>query len=415
MAAVLRGLTWDHPRGYLVLDALAGALGPAITVHWERQPLEDFESRPLRTLAGHYDLLVVDHPGLGEAVRDGALRPMHELFSRPELAGWRAGSAGASFDSYRIGRRQWALPLDAAAQVSAARPDLMPDQPASWADAVQAAAEVPTVLCLGGPHALLMFSAICVAAGSAPATAGREFVTVAAGTAALRVMAALLARADPELSQRNPIGVLEAMAAPDGPAYCPLVYGYVTYARRGSPGGGPAEPPAARRPASPASASPGRHRLTFFDAPAGRSGIGSVLGGTGLAVTRSCAQPAAAAALIRTLLSEPVQTGLFAAYGGQSAARQAWQDTAADQASGGFYRATWATVQRAWVRPRFAGYPAFQSAASAVLRDGLLGGQPHGTLVGQVNELFVDAWQATQPPAPPPGSGLGLAQQRRTR
>ena len=112
------------------------------------------------------------------------------------------------------------------------------------------------MLCLGGPHALLMFSAICVAAGSAPATAGREFVTEAAGTAALRVMAALLARADPELSQRNPIGVLEAMAAPDGPAYCPLVYGYVTYARRGSPGG-PAEPPAARRPASPASASPG--------------------------------------------------------------------------------------------------------------------------------------------------------------
>ena len=140
-----------------------------------------------------------------------------------------------------------------------------------------------------------------------------------------------------------------------------------------------------------------------------------MLGGTGLAVTRSCAQPAAAAALIRTLLSEPVQTGLFAAYGGQSAARQAWQDTGADQASGGFYRATWATVQRAWVRPRFAGYPAFQSAASAVLRDGLLGGQPHGALVGQVNELFADAWQAAQPPAPPPGSGPGLAQQRRTR
>ncbi len=91
MTAVLRGLTWDHPRGYRVLDALAGALGPEITVRWDRQPLEDFESRPLRTLADDYDLLVVDHPGLGEAVRDGALRPMHELFSRPS---WPAGGPG---------------------------------------------------------------------------------------------------------------------------------------------------------------------------------------------------------------------------------------------------------------------------------------------------------------------------------
>ena len=395
MTAVLRGLTWDHPRGYRVLDALAGALEPEITVRWDRQPLEDFESRPLRTLAGHYDLLVVDHPGLGEAVRDGALRPLHEIFSRPELAAWRAGSAGASFDSYRLAGRQWALPLDAAAQVSAARPDLMPARPSSWPAAIRATAEVPAVLCLGGPHALLMFSAICVAAGSAPATAGREFVTEAAGTAALRVMADLLARADRDLSQRNPIGVLEAMAAPGGPAYCPLVYGYVTYSA--GPGG---------RPPGPA--------LSFFDAPAGAGGIGSVLGGTGLAVTRSCTQPAAAAALIRTLLSEPVQAALFAQHGGQSAARQAWQDPAVDQASGGFYRATWATVQRAWVRPRFAGYPAFQSAASAVLRDGLLAGQPHRALVGQVNELFAAAWRSAQQPAGHAGAGAGTVQQRRT-
>ena len=362
-------------------------------MRWDRQPLADFESRPLRALAGHYDLLVVDHPGLGEAVRDGVLRPADEIFSRPELAAWRAGSAGASFDSYRIGRRQWALPLDAAAQVSAARPAEMPARPASWADAVQAAAEVPTVLCLGGPHALLMFSAICVSAGSAPATAGRQFVTPAAGAAALRVMASLLARADPELSQRNPIGVLEAMAGPGGPAYCPLVYGYITYSRR---------------------AGPGRRRLAFFDAPAGPGGIGSVLGGTGLAVTRSCAQPAAAAAVIRALLSEPAQTGLFAEHGGQSAARQAWQDARADQASAGFYGSTWATVQRAWVRPRFAGYPAFQLAASAVLRNGLLAGQPHSALVGQVNELFAGAWQSARPSAQPPGARLGLPAHRRT-
>jgi len=418
VTAVLRGLTWDHPRGYRVLDALAGALEPEITVRWDRQSLEDFESRPLRTLADDYDLLVVDHPGLGEAVRDGALRPMHEIFSRSELAGWRAGSAGASFDSYRLGQRQWALPLDAAAQVSVARPDLVGAGPASWADAVRLAGEVPTALCLGGPHALLMFSALCVAAGAAPATDGPEFVTAAAGAAALQVMADLLARSDRGLAVRNPIAVLDAMAAGDGPAFCPLIYGYVTYSASpgGRPPGTPRASPARRGHASgeprlAGDQEPERHKLAFFDAPAGAGGIGSVLGGTGLAVTRSCAQPAAAAALIRTLLSERVQTGLFAAHGGQSAAAAAWLDPGANAASGGFYQATWATVQQAWVRPRLAGYLEFQAEASAALRDGLLAGEPHGSLVRRVNEMFARAGQA----APQPGDRLGIGQRGRMR
>ena len=385
MTVRLSGLTWDHPRGYRVLDALAGALEPDVSVHWQRQSLEGFESRPLRTLADDFDLLVVDHPGLGEAIGDGALLPLDEVFGEQELAAWRTASVGASYDSYVLDGRPWALPLDAAAQVAVARPDLMEARPASWEQACQAARSHPTTLCLGGPHALLMFSAICVAAGTAPArddaNAGNEeptrdhgpFVTDAAGAAALAIMSDLLACADRELSQRNPIGVLDAMAAGTGPAYCPLVYGYVTYQR-------------------PLGGEPGSSRLAAFDAPAGRGGIGSVLGGTGLAITRSAIELGAAAALIRTLLSDEVQIGLYAELGGQSSARQAWQHPGADAAGGGFYRATLATVEQAWVRPRFAGYPEFQLAASAVLREGLLAGEPHAGLVRRVNELYAAAW-----------------------
>jgi multiple sugar transport system substrate-binding protein len=385
MTVRLRGLTWDHPRGYLVLDALAATLEPDVSVRWQRQRLEEFESRPLRTLADDFDLLVVDHPGLGEAVRDGALLPLDEVFGEQELSGWRAASAGASYDSYVLDGRPWALPLDAAAQVAVARPDLMDARPATWAQARQAARDHETTLCLGGPHALLMFSAICVAAGSPPAAPARPgpagtrspagdgpFVSETAGTAALAIMADLLACADRELSQRNPIGVLDAMAASGGPAYCPLVYGYVTYQR-------------------PLAGEPGSSRLAAFGAPAGPGGIGSVLGGTGLAITRSAAELGAAAALIRTLLSDEVQVGLYAELGGQSSARQAWEHPGADAAGGGFYRATLATVEQAWVRPRFAGYPEFQTAASAALREGLLAGEPHAGLVRRVNELFAAA------------------------
>ena len=86
-----------------------------------------------------------------------------------------------------------------------------------------------------------------------------------------------------------------------------------------------------------------------------------------------------------------MQVGLYAELGGQSSARQAWQHPGADAAGGGFYRATLATVEQAWVRPRFAGYPEFQTAASAVLREGLLAGEPHAGLVRRVNELFAAA------------------------
>lgn len=383
VTATLRGLTWDHPRGYRVLDALAATAAPGEAVRWQRQPLEDFESRPLRTLAGRFDLLVIDHPGLGEAIRDDSLQPLDGLLRAAELAGWHEATVGASFDSYRLDGRQWALPLDAAAQVSVCRPDLLDERPASWADACRIAAEHPTALCLGGPHALLMFAAICLASGAPPGAAPGEFVPAEAGAAALDVMAGLLAHADRAVSQRNPIGVLDAMTASGGPAYCPLVYGYVTYHRPDS----------------------GRPRLAAFDAPGGPGGIGSVLGGTGIAVTRSCARTAAAAGLLRRLLSEPVQVGLYAQLGGQSSLRRAWQDGDADRRNGGFYAATRRTVESAWLRPRFAGYPAFQAVASAVLREGLLGGKQHGVLLRRVSDLFARARESGGPESGAPGGG----------
>jgi hypothetical protein len=67
----LRGITWDHPRGYAALtelerlDANADARYGAVPapLAWDRQPLAGFESQPIADLAGRYDLLVIDHPG----------------------------------------------------------------------------------------------------------------------------------------------------------------------------------------------------------------------------------------------------------------------------------------------------------------------------------------------------------------
>ena len=130
-AVNLRGLTWDHPRGYAVLDALG-------RMTWHRQSLEDFESRPIAEVADHYDLLVIDHPGLGDAIAADSLQPLDNLFDVAELTGYRNATVGSSYDSYTVDGRQWALPLHAAAQVAVAT-RAMAERPRTWDEALRAA------------------------------------------------------------------------------------------------------------------------------------------------------------------------------------------------------------------------------------------------------------------------------------
>ncbi|MGW8949502.1 carbohydrate ABC transporter substrate-binding protein [Streptomyces sp. NPDC055709] len=376
----LRGLTWDHPRGYGPLEELTrldasvptGCETVGRPLRWDRQSLAGFESAPIADLAADYDVLVIDHPGLGSAIDSGCLVPMDTLFEASELKAWREAAVGSSYDSYALDGRTWALPLDAAAQVAAARPDLMDGRPMprTWAEVAELARTVPVTLCLGGPHAFLTFCSLCLAQGEVPGRR-REFVSRGSGLAALETIAGLLARTPTGRPwSRNPIGVLRAMAGAGGPAYCPLVYGYVTYARSGP------------------------YPLVFGDAPAWRPGgrPGSVLGGAGLAVSgRRAGDPAVRGAVrdhLRRLLAGPVQRELFPVTGGQPAARAAWTDRWANDRSGGFYRSTLTTVESAWVRPRWPGYPAFQEAASRLLREGLAEGAPHAALLDALDARY---------------------------
>lgn len=115
----LRGITWDHPRGYAALaelerldaqaDTRYGAAPVPLT--WDRQPLAGFESGPIADLAGRYDLLVVDHPGLGAAMP--TLHPLDELFSPSELAALAAVAVGQSAPigtPVTSGRCRWTRP-----------------------------------------------------------------------------------------------------------------------------------------------------------------------------------------------------------------------------------------------------------------------------------------------------------------
>ena len=67
----LKGMTWSHPRGFDPLVACAAAWREAtgVEIVWDKRSLQDFESYPVEELARRYDLIVIDHPHVGQITR----------------------------------------------------------------------------------------------------------------------------------------------------------------------------------------------------------------------------------------------------------------------------------------------------------------------------------------------------------
>jgi multiple sugar transport system substrate-binding protein len=368
-----RGLTWDHPRGVNALRAAATALERSqsgIGIEWETQPLEGFESRGLQEVCDQYDLVVLDHPHVGEVVSKACLVPLEDLFAADQLASWSRETVGSCMASYRYGGRHWALPLDAAAQVLALRPDLSDERPKTWHDVLEMSTRVPVALSIAGPHAILTFFSLTAAIGERPAEPNAEvLVSSDAGEQALDVMATIFGRMPAAARSLNPIGLLDAMAVADEIAACPLVFGYVNYA---------------------APALPGRHPVAYHDAPRMRPEAqpGSTLGGTGIGVSRRCHVRPALLEHLAWLLSPQAQTDFIPRHDGQPSRRSVWRDRHVNAVAGSFYENTLDTIESACVRPRYEGYIEFQSEASEIVRHGLNQRTPHWLVLERLQARY---------------------------
>jgi len=235
-ATVLRGMTWSHPRGYdpMVACSELWRERTGVEVLWDKRSLQDFESFPVEELARHYDLIVIDHPHVGQITGEGCLLPLDtpaHAGQAPELA---AGSVGESYPSYRWQGRQWALPIDAATQVQAWRPDLIDAPAARWFDML-ALARQGRVLCpLRAPHSLMAFYTLTANLGKPCNVEGPDLVELAVGLEVYERLAELASLIDSRCFEMDPIAVFEAMATRGSTIVCsPLIYGYVSYAREG--------------------------------------------------------------------------------------------------------------------------------------------------------------------------------------
>ncbi len=368
----LRGITWNHSRGYTPMVATAqrfAELNSVVEVTWEKRSLQEFADQPIDQLADRYDLLVIDHPWAGFASAAGLLLPLDQHLPASFLADQAANSVGPSHQSYCFDGHQWALAIDAATPVASWRPDLLPasDLPRTWDDLLQHA-RAGNVLMPGIPTDTLMnFYMVCSTLGQDVCQGEDCMVSPQVGAQALGMLRKLALALDPVFWDLNPVRVYEAMTLTDRYTYCPFAYGYSNYSRLGY----------ARRP------------LEFGDLVEieGRR-CRTTLGGAGLAVSSRCGEVKAALKYAAFVADPVCQRTFYYDSGGQPGHRSAWTDERVNATCRDYFRNTLPALDRAFLRPRYPGYLYFQDRAGAPIRDYMRTGGDERALLADLNALY---------------------------
>jgi multiple sugar transport system substrate-binding protein len=380
MKLKLKGMTWSHERGLNPLAAASEAfrrLEPNVEIEWDARSLSDFELYPLELLADAYDLIMIDHPHIGTAVAKGLLLPLNDRVEEAFLKDQELHSTGLSYASYTYEGKQWALPVDAAAQVSAYRQDLL-DQaglsPArSWSDVLAIAKKLPKGQSIGLPlvpvHAYSTFFTLCAQLANRAYWSEGLDLPMEVGEQALALMESLMPYVHSESVHQDPIHMLNLMGASNEIAYIPLIYGYSNYARVGF-----------------------RPYLASFGNIPSDSGVpsGSMIGGVGLAISSQCRHADIAARFAVMVASSEFQRTSFFLNDGQPGHREAWLDPEVNRLSGGFFKNTLDTLTHGSMRPRFHGYISFQEQAGNLIRYRLMNQAPERrTVIQTLNEMHM--------------------------
>lgn len=344
---VLKGMTWDHPRGF---DPLArgaprfAAEHPDIEVTWTRRSLRDFGVQPVEVLAESYDLIVVDHPFCGRAQATGCLVDLKPHLDPDFLDILARESVGPSTRSYHFGGGIWALPTDAACQVASYRPDLIADlgydgAPRNYAEVIELAKAARSAGKWIALPAVQSDAACLIASLSAnlgqPIPPDGNLLPDDVFETVLDTLDELIGLAHPESTRRNPIQTYDAMSTGDDIVYVPFGFGYTNYSRRGA--------------AKPI-------RFTTVAGPGPDPAAGAILGGAGCAVSSSCRDLDAALTYMRWLHDPAHQAGDYFRFGGQPGLRSAWTSPENDAEAGAFFSGTLETIDKAYLRPRFDGF-----------------------------------------------------------
>jgi multiple sugar transport system substrate-binding protein len=378
MTAELRGITWDHERGRDPLLATAARFEAetGVRVRWEARSLQGFADQSIPALAETYDLLVFDHPHIGEIVPTGALLPLDEILEPSFVDDQARNSVGPSHASYVWDEHLWGLAIDAAGHVAAYRPDLLDRlgiaPPETW-DEVWALADAARAsgLSISLPNkavdTMTSLLTLCANAGVDPYADSRWIVPREVGLEQLARLRRLAAASPAEAFEWSPIQLLDRMAEADEVVYCPILFGYSNYSR------------------------PGFRRSVVRFAPIPSAGLGprgGVIGGAGIGISARCRAVEAARDYVRYVASPETQRTLYVSAGGQPGHRQAWLDADANELASGYFRETLPGLDAGYLRPRYDGALLLQNEGGDRVREHLRAHGDADALLDELDELY---------------------------
>jgi multiple sugar transport system substrate-binding protein len=371
----MKGITWNHSRALPPLVATAQRfeeLNPGARIDWQKRSLHEFGHAGLAELARSFDLLVVDHPMMGDASATGSLVDLKTLLTGDEWTDLEEDSIGASFRSYAYDGKLYALPIDAAAPAASLRPDLLEAsgfrELLHW-DEVQKLARRGLVRMPGFPADLFLnFAGMCVSRGSSMAQGPEILFDRSIALQCLDELRELASFMPDEIYQWNPIALYERMSSTDEFAYCPFAYTYSNYSRAGF----------------------GKRQVLFGPAVTLKGGVPmhTVLGGTGFAISKSCPIPDIALKYGLYVSGRVCQSTLYGVCGGQPARRSAWENAELNNLTGDFFQRTMESVKTAIVRPRYPGYVALQEAAGVPIVEYMREGGNAELLLDRLDGLY---------------------------
>ena len=356
---ILKGMTWDHARGFDPMIASAKKFcseNPDLKIIWEKRSLQAFADRPIELMAFDYDLMVIDHPHVGEASRKDLIYELnHSEDYKNELKILEQESVGLSHQSYNFNDNQYALAIDAAAPVSSYRKDLLNNIPKTFEEVIQLAEKSLVMWPIKPVDAISSFNTIAANLGNPINSKEGVFIELSIANSILEMMKKLADLVPRECLSMNPIETLDYMSTNDDILYCPLLYGYSNYSRLNF-----------------------RESLIHFtDIPSfnGKENncSGSQLGGTGLAISKSTKHLKTALKYSFWVASANCQRELYYDSGGQPGNVLAWRDDKINENCNDFFKNTLKTLDKSWLRPRYDGYMYYQDKAGTLINNFLKG------------------------------------------
>jgi multiple sugar transport system substrate-binding protein len=217
----LKGITWDHARGYdpLIASSELYFKEKGIQVNWQKRSLTNFGDQSLEELSKQFDLIIMDHPHVGVAEASQCLLPLNDIVDSSILNALKISSAGPSFESYHYHGKQWALPIDAAMQCASYRADLIGNDslPNTWEEVFALAKTLASKklyigMALCPTDCLCSFLSLTAQFGSPIQENNELLVKPTVGLKALNMLRAMRDVFHPKALDWNPISLYDYMA-----------------------------------------------------------------------------------------------------------------------------------------------------------------------------------------------------------